>query len=156
MFMRCFVLAFLIMFSVSSCQVGDGSEAVVLAKAPLSIVSQGKTHRFTVEVAQTPDQQQRGLMFRESLAPTAGMLFPLSPAREVSFWMKDTVIPLDIVFIRADGSIARIAANTIPYSGDRISSGEPVAAVLELAGGRAADLGIDEDDVVTWQKPGWL
>lgn len=89
-------------------------------------------------------------MFRTSLPPNGGMLFPLNPPREASFWMKNTVIPLDMIFIRQDGTIARIAAETVPYSLEFESSGEPVAAVLELAGGRAAALGIAEDDKVSW------
>jgi uncharacterized protein len=109
-----------------------------------------RIHQFSVEVARTPDQQARGLMFREKLAPDGGMLFPMKPPRAASFWMKDTVIPLDMIFIRADGTITRIAAETEPYSLDTVESGEPVAAVLEIAGGRAAALGISEEDHVKW------
>ncbi len=120
------------------------------AQIPLSIQSQGKTHRFTVEIARSEDEQARGLMFRKSLPSDGGMIFPMQPARTASFWMKNTVIPLDMIFIRPDGSIARIAAETVPYSLDPVSSGEPVSAVLEIAGGRAAALGISEDDIVKW------
>jgi uncharacterized membrane protein (UPF0127 family) len=66
--------------------------------------------------------------------------------------MKNTLIPLDIIFVRADGSIARIAAETVPYSLAPVDSGEPVAAVLEIAGGRARELGISEDDKVDWPR----
>lgn len=90
-------------------------------------------------------------MFRESLPVDGGMIFPMKPPRIASFWMKNTVIPLDMIFIREDGTIARIAADTVPYSLEPVDSGEPVAAVLELAGGKAAALGIAEDDVVTWE-----
>jgi uncharacterized protein len=131
----------------------NGGASAPLVTAPLTIASQGKVHRFTVEVAQTADEQERGLMFRDSIGANRGMIFPLSPPREASFWMKNTLIPLDIIFVRADGSIARIAADTIPYSLDPIKSGEPVAAVLELQGGRAAALGLAEDDIVKWQNP---
>ena len=93
-------------------------------------------------------------MFRETLAPNAGMIFPMNPPRFASFWMKNTVIPLDMIFIRADGSIAAIAAQTIPYSLAPVGPGEPVAAVFEIAGGRAAQLGIAEEDVVTWSGLG--
>lgn len=116
----------------------------------LTIVSPSKTHQFDVEIARTADEQARGLMFRTAVPPRGGMLFLLSPPREASFWMKNTVIPLDMIFIRQDGTIARIAAETIPYSMEYESSGEPVAAVLEIAGGRAAALGIVEDDKVSW------
>lgn len=126
-------------------------ESNAAKRVPLTIATAAKTsHKFRVEVARTPEQQERGLMFRQKLGPDEGMIFPMSPPRFASFWMKNTVIPLDIIFVRADGSIARIAAMTTPYSLDPVSSGEPVAAVLEIAGGRAAQLGIAEDDKVVW------
>jgi uncharacterized protein len=122
----------------------SGLEAV-----PLTITSASGVHRFTVEVARTPDQQQHGMMFRTSLAPDRGMIFPYDPPLEVGFWMKNTLIPLDLIFIRADGTIARIST-AIPLSETRVTSGEPVAAVLEIAGGRAAELGIRPGDRVEW------
>lgn len=118
--------------------------------APVKIkIASGKTVSLRVEIAVTPEEQARGLMFRESLADDGGMLFPYDPPQAVSFWMKNTVIPLDIIFIRKGGAIARIAAETEPYSLEKVSSGEPIAAVLEIAGGRVAALGIAENDVVT-------
>ncbi len=129
----------------------DVSEAG-LRLIPLTISSHGKQHRFTVELAATTAEQARGLMFRKEMAPDKGMLFPFDRVRMASFWMKNTVIPLDIIFIRGDGAIESIAANTTPYSLDPVESGEPVAAVLELAGGRAAELGIAAGDTVQWQQ----
>jgi uncharacterized membrane protein (UPF0127 family) len=117
----------------------------------VTIKTSTAVRKFRVEVARTADEQARGLMFRESLPEDGGMIFPMSPPRFASFWMKNTVIPLDMIFIRSDGTIARIAAETVPYSLAPVDSGEPVAAVLELAGGKAAALGISEDDVVTWE-----
>lgn len=117
---------------------------------PLTIRSANGEHRFTVEVARTPEEQIKGLMHRQSLGPNAGMIFPYDPPRAIAFWMKNTLIPLDIIFIRADGSIARIAENTTPLSLDPIPSGEPVAAVLEIRGGRSAELGIRPGDRVEW------
>ena len=117
---------------------------------PLEIRTARGTHRFTVEVARTPDQQSLGLMFRASLGPDEGMIFPFPYPRDASFWMRNTLIPLDMVFVRADGTIARIAANTVPHSEESVSSGEPVAAVLEIRGGRAAELGIVAGDQVSW------
>ena len=94
-------------------------------------------------------------MFRERVGPDEGMIFPFRTPRPATFWMKNTVVPLDMLFIRADGSIARIAANTTPYSLDPVGVGEPVLAVLEIAGGRAAQLGITEADKVIWEgRPG--
>ena len=119
---------------------------------PLAIHSGGLTHRFTVEVARTPDQQGRGLMFRERLGDDEGMIFPFPEPRMASFWMRNTLIPLDMLFIRDDGTIARIAAETVPLSEEPVESGEPVIAVLELRGGRAAELGIEEGDRVVWPR----
>ena len=90
-------------------------------------------------------------MFRKSVAADRGMIFPYEPAQEVAFWMKNTLIPLDMVFIGPDGKIGRIAANTTPMSLDPVPSVDPVSAVLEIAGGRAAELGLKEGDKVSWQ-----
>ena len=97
---------------------------------------------FTVEVASDEASQKQGLMYRNELAPDAGMLFDFHKAGPVAFWMKNTPLSLDMLFIRADGTISTIAANTIPYSEDPIPSSEPVRAVLEIGGGRSAALGI--------------
>lgn len=145
--------ALLLLLAVAGCS-GAGNEAAArtasTSMVSLTIATAAKSHVFRIEIARTEAQQERGLMFRDRLAPDRGMIFPMSPPRFASFWMKNTVIPLDMIFVRADGTIARIAANTIPYSLAPVSSGEPVAAVLEIAGGRAAELGIAEDDKVVW------
>lgn len=116
----------------------------------LTIEGHGRSHVFAVEVARSAAEQERGLMNRRSLGPDAGMLFPFAPPRPASFWMRNTLIPLDMLFIRPDGAIARIAANTVPMSETPIVVAEPMTAVLELAGGRAAQLGISEGDRVSW------
>lgn len=123
-----------------------------LREVPLTVQSSAGEHRFTVEVAETPEQQARGLMYRRVLADDRGMVFPYDPPQAVGFWMKNTLIPLDMIFVRTDGRIARIAANTVPQSLDPVQSGEPVATVLEIRGGRAAELGIHEGDRVSWQR----
>ena len=117
---------------------------------PLTIQSSGKTHRFTVEVARSSEEQATGLMNRTELAPNRGMIFPFEDQRQASFWMKNTLIPLDMIFIRLDGTIANIEANTVPLSLQPVYSMEPVSAVLELAGGRAGELGIKPGDKVEW------
>jgi len=114
----------------------------------LSIATDHGPQLFTVELATTPDQMERGLMFRRSLAPDAGMLFVYPDARQVEFWMKNTLIPLDMLFIAADGKVSRIAERTVPLSETPISSIEEVRAVLEVNGGTAARLGIKPGDVV--------
>lgn len=128
-----------------------GEQAESGATIPLTITAAGKAHVFNVEVARTDEEQDRGLMFRTSLPENGGMIFPFKKPRIGSFWMKNTLIPLDMFFIRADGSIDRIAENTIPESLEPVVSGGEVSAVLELAGGTAAKLGIDETAKITWK-----
>jgi uncharacterized membrane protein (UPF0127 family) len=117
---------------------------------PLTISQNGKVHRFRVEVARTPEQQEKGLMFRTAMGPDEGMIFPSDPVGERSFWMKNTVISLDIVFIGPDHMISNIAANAVPYSETPIPSDGPAIAVLELNGGRAAQLGFTRGARVIW------
>jgi len=136
----------------SATGVSDRSPAG-LEQVPLTVTTTaGKKHRFTVEVARTEAQQAQGLMNRESLAPDRGMIFPYDPPVAASFWMKNTLIPLDMIFIRSDGTIARIEANTAPLSLDPVAAGEVVGAVLELAGGRSAELGITPGARVEWPR----
>jgi len=120
-----------------------------LDRVNLTIRSGTRAHPFRVEVARTIDQQSHGMMFRTAIGPKEGMLFPYDPPQPVAFWMKNTLIPLDIIFIRADGTIARITTAR-PNDLTPVPSGEPIAAVLEIAGGRAAELGISEGDRVDW------
>ncbi|MBN8915277.1 MAG: DUF192 domain-containing protein [Rhizobiales bacterium] len=115
---------------------------------PLEIVTAKGVLAFQVEGARTNDQRTQGLMCRKSLPEQGGMLFDFKVDQPVYMWMKNTLIPLDMVFIRADGSIARIAAMTTPLSTETISSGEPVRAVLEIGGGEARRLGIKAGDRV--------
>jgi uncharacterized membrane protein (UPF0127 family) len=122
-----------------------------LEQVELCISSSDKTRSFTVEVAATSPQQARGMMFRTELADNRGMLFPFGEPRMASFWMKNTVIPLDIIFIRSDGRIENIAENTTPYSTVPVESTAPVTAVLELRGGLTSELGIAAGDKVRWK-----
>ena len=122
---------------------------------PLTITSANGRHVFLVELAKTAAAQEAGLMYRTDLKPDGGMLFwPYPPdggaPRLASFWMKNTPSALDILFLRADHSIAHIAENAVPFSEAQIPSGEPAAAVLEIPGGRAAELGIAEGDKASW------
>jgi len=119
------------------------------ALEPLAIVTRsGQRHAFQVEVARTDADRAQGLMFRRSMPPDRGMLFDFARVEPVSMWMQNTYLPLDMLFIRPDGTIARIAANAEPLSTRTIPSGEPVLAVLELNGGTAARLGIRAGDRV--------
>jgi uncharacterized protein len=103
---------------------------------------------FTIEVARSPRQKALGLMYRRNLAAGRGMLFPYDEEQEVSMWMKNTYIPLDMLFIKANGEIHRVAAMTEPFSERIIKSEGPVKAVLEIAGGDAKRLGIAPGDTV--------
>ncbi|GJE75046.1 DUF192 domain-containing protein [Methylorubrum suomiense] len=113
---------------------------------PLAILAQDGRRAFQVEVMRNDAQRAKGLMYRRSMPADHGMLFDFERPLPVNMWMKNTYIPLDMVFIRSDGSIARIAADTEPLSTQIIASGEPVLAVLELNAGTAAKLGIRAGD----------
>jgi uncharacterized membrane protein (UPF0127 family) len=114
----------------------------------LEIASKSGVHVFQVEMAITPEEKEHGLMFRRELPEGQGMLFDFQFDQNVAFWMKNTYIPLDMLFIRADGRILRIAENTEPLSERNIPSGGPVRAVLEVIGGTAKKLGIAAGDRV--------
>jgi uncharacterized membrane protein (UPF0127 family) len=124
--------------------------AAVLAQTfePLTIAGASGRHAFQVEVARNDAERAQGLMYRRSLAPDRGMLFDFARVQPISMWMQNTYIPLDMIFIRADGSIARVAENAEPLSTRTIPSGEPVLAVLEVIGGTAARLGVKPGDRV--------
>ena len=113
------------------------------------IVTSGKgPQRFTVELADTDQSRARGMMFRTSMAPDAGMLFDFKQEQMASFWMRNTLIPLDMIFIRADGTILNIHQRAIPGDETGINSAGPVRAVLEINGGTASRLGIRPGDRV--------
>ena len=116
----------------------------------LEIASKTGVHVFAVEIADTDASREKGLMFRKSLPEGQGMLFDFHEEQPVGFWMQNTYIPLDMIFIRGDGSILRIAENTEPLSTRIIPSGGPVRAVLELIGGSARKFGIAPGDKVAF------
>jgi uncharacterized membrane protein (UPF0127 family) len=122
----------------------------VFKTSSLTIDTAGGPQRFAIELALTPAQQEQGLMFRRELAPDAGMLFDLGEERIATFWMKNTLIPLDMLFIAGDGRIADIHERAVPLSEATISSSVPVRAVLELNGGTVARLHIKVGDVVRY------
>jgi len=114
----------------------------------LEIVTRNGVQVFSVELATTPEEKQTGLMYRKELPEGRGMLFDFSPEQEISMWMKNTFIPLDMIFIRRDGRILRIAENTVPQSTAIISSRGPAKAVLEVIAGTARKYGIAPGDRV--------
>ncbi len=118
-------------------------------KSKLSVeTAGGGKFRFDVELALTPGQQAQGLMYRRTMAADAGMLFIYDRVQPASFWMKNTLIPLDMLFIAADGRIVNIHERAVPESLDSVNSDGPVKAILELNGGMAARLGIRPGDRV--------
>ena len=116
---------------------------------PVTVTSDSGTHTFATEVAASPQEQAQGLMFRTELGPDEGMIFPRD-GDVASFWMKNTPLPLDIIFIGQDRRIMNIAAQTTPYSTDSVTAAGPTYAVFEIPGGRAAELGIEPGDLVEW------
>ena len=114
----------------------------------LEIATKTGVHAFTVEIADNDAEREKGLMYRRELPEGRGMLFDFHREQEVGFWMQNTYIPLDMIFIRGDGRILRIAENTEPLSTRIISSGGAVRAVLEVIGGTARKLGIAPGDRV--------
>jgi uncharacterized membrane protein (UPF0127 family) len=154
-------LAATVLLGNAACKSDAGANVAAnqAAKLAVTVQSAAGPRVFNVDVARTTDEQQRGLMFRTNIPADGGMIFTPYPAegggpREASFWMKNTPSSLDIIFIRPDGTIARIAENTVPYSEEPVKSGEPVSAVLEINAGKAAELGIAPGDKVTWPGQG--
>src|SRR5258705_3620562 len=119
---------------------GNGAQAASVQ--PLEIVTKSGVQVFSVEMATTEQEKETGLMYRKELPDGKGMLFDFSPEQQVSMWMKNTYIPLDMIFIRADGRILRIAENTEPLSTKIIPSGGPAKGVLEVIAGTANKYGI--------------
>jgi len=115
---------------------------------PLTVRSADVEHVFSVEIANDDEEISYGLMHRDSMDADSGMLFDFGRSRETAMFMKDTLIPLDMLFISVDGTVEMIARNTVPGSLRTISPGKPVRGVLELNGGRAAELGLQPGDTV--------
>ncbi len=134
--------------ALSAAAIAATAHADPMEVTPLSIMSGETVHAFSVEVANDSDEISFGLMERESMDADKGMLFDFNPPREPAMYMKNTLIPLDMLFIAEDGTIEMIARNTVPGSLRTISPGVAVRAVLELNGGQAADLGIQPGDEV--------
>lgn len=122
--------------------------SVTFEQSALTIDAAHDSFEFQIELAVTPAQRAQGLMFRESLDEDRGMLFDFGRPQRASMWMRNTYVPLDMLFIDASGRITQIAANTQPLSDRVVASREPVRAVLELRGGVSAKLGIEPGDRV--------
>src|SRR5207237_8872314 len=123
-----------------------GADLQQFPTSELTIISATGPHRFKVELAKTPAQMTQGLMFRTSLAPDAGMLFEYQQPTAATMWMRNTLIPLDMLFVDAQGRIVNIHERAVPQSLELIAAAEPVRAVIELNGGTASRLGIGPGD----------
>lgn len=143
----CFALLSLLCLACTAAEPSQGTGAAALDKefprASLQIATtEGQLHTFRVWIADTEARRQRGLMFVKQMDADAGMLFIYPRAQPIAMWMKNTFIPLDMLFVAADGRVARVAANTTPQSLDSIESGQNVLAVVELNAGTAEKLKI--------------
>ena len=159
--MRALLLPLLLILPACSPQAAERSPAPAARQAsvhpvsglqviPLTVTSLGRKHSFRVELARTPQEQARGLMFRTEMGPNEGMLFPYESPQILSFWMKNTVLSLDLIFIGPDSRVINVAANAVPYSEASIRSDAPGIAVLELNAGRARELNIVAGATVDW------
>jgi uncharacterized membrane protein (UPF0127 family) len=151
MLRRCF-LALTLVLALLSGQAGQvdawAQPQTGLPVSDLVINTAAGPKKFRVELANTDASRSRGMMFRTQMAPDAGMLFDFFTEQPASFWMRNTLIPLDMIFIKADGTILNIHQRAIPHDETSINSAGPVRAVLEVNGGTASRLGIKPGDKV--------
>jgi uncharacterized membrane protein (UPF0127 family) len=141
-------LSFFVALFAILAALGSAGRLSAVELQPLEIVSKTGVHTFAVEMAVTPEEQARGLMFRRELPEGQGMLFDFQREQPATFWMKNTYVSLDMIFIRSDGRILRIAENTVPLSEALVPSGGAVRAVLEVVAGTARKLAIVPGDRV--------
>jgi uncharacterized membrane protein (UPF0127 family) len=147
---RAALLALAVVAAPLAAQNAEPTRAQHLKPVPLTITTPHGAVRYSIEVARSPEEQEIGLMFRTTMPPKHGMIFPMVPPRMATFWMRNTLISLDLLFLRADGTISSIAANAPTRSDGIIASIEPVAAVLELNAGAAKRDGLKPGDKVRW------
>jgi Uncharacterized conserved protein len=141
--MRALLAGFVALFVVSACSPGQDQPQTGLPRVHIAIETPKGPAEFDVQLAADNTARQKGLMFVQHLEPKDGMLFDFVKEDFHAFWMKNTVISLDMLFIKADGTISTISENTVPYSETPVPSSEPVRAVLEINGGEARALGIE-------------
>ncbi|HEX3754746.1 MAG TPA: DUF192 domain-containing protein [Rhizomicrobium sp.] len=146
--MRASLLALFAIVALAGCSKKAETSPIGLPMETIKVDTDHGSETFQVEIAADDASREKGLMFRKSMEADHGMLFVFPIVEGVAFWMKNTVLPLDMVFIRQDGTISSVAANATPFSTQEIPATEPIKAVLELNGGRAEALGIVPGDVV--------
>jgi uncharacterized protein len=145
--MRRLLVALAALVFLSGCSPAGQPQSGLL-RLPIVVDTAHGPVKFTVELANTDESRRIGLMFRKNLGANEGMLFDFRKEQYASFWMKNTVLPLDMLFIKADGTISTIAENAVPYSEEPVPSSEPVQAVLEINGGDARAFGIEAGEKV--------
>lgn len=146
------VAALLFSFLAGMALLGAGATSataeIKMRRDTMTLHTARGTHRIEIEVAESEPEKAHGLMFRQSLGDNAGMLFPYSPPQEITMWMRNTFIPLDMIFIRADGTVLRVEAHTEPHSERIIPSRGDATGVLEMKAGSAERLGLKPGDRV--------
>jgi uncharacterized protein len=143
---RSFLITIIVALAVSLAPALPRAQLASFGKSDLTIDTGGGKQHFTIEEAKTPEQMTQGLMYRRALPADAGMLFEYEHPQPAAFWMKNTLIPLDMLFIGADGTVLDIHERAVPLSLDPIGTDQPVLAVLELNGGTVSRLGIKRGD----------
>lgn len=150
--MRSWLLATVVVIAMNAAAANEALDEAFDKDVLIVEASRFACHRFDIYVASSNRQHARGLMHVRDLPPMTGMLFVYDRAAVISMWMKNTYISLDMVFARADGSVATVVHNTEPLSLRPVPSGEPVTFVLELNAGTAARLWIDADSRLIWEQ----
>lgn len=143
-----FILMAVFLISVSACAQDEPPVAEQNTEKVVIMKQDGKRHLFNMEIADTPERQKYGLMYRKNLPEDNGMLFIFSKERERGFWMQNTFIPLDMLFVKADGVIHHIHQNARPHDLTSIPSNGPVLGVLEINGGLSEKLNFQPGDIV--------
>ncbi|MBC8157825.1 MAG: DUF192 domain-containing protein [Alphaproteobacteria bacterium] len=142
------VLAVLVLLGAFAAYNGVKAQPVAFDSGNVTIITVRGRFDFSVEIAKTDAQRSQGLQYRREMAADAGMLFDFGRVQDVAMWMKNTFIPLDMVFISQDGRVERVAENTTPQSLEIIQSGNPVLGVLEVVAGTAARLGVTRGSLI--------
>lgn len=145
--MRVFLIAGLLLAAPVAAATPPDCPNKGLAQVPVTFITAKGRHSYTLDVAKTPTQQQCGLMFRKTMKRDTGMDFPMGMPRPISFWMENTILPLDLVFVGADGRVVNVGHGK-PFSRDLIDSGGPATRVIELNAGEAARIGLKPGDRV--------
>lgn len=148
MFDRRILLSGLMALSLSACFQSAPVDATGRPLEPLTIVTATGEHKFMVEIADEEAERQRGMMYRDALADDRGMLFQFQDVQPRGFWMRNTPNSLDIIYVAPDGKIVSIAANAVPFSEETLPSDGPANGVVEVRGGRAAEIGAKPGDLV--------